>query len=202
MGVKKASKIFALLIAVVMIMTSAIGVFAAESPVKGATTTGTTSMGSGKQVTATWNKMNGASAYDVYANGIKVASNVTGTSAQFGVANGDWVITVVGKNGSSESKPATVGYVTTNAKKVKGVTAKRAGSKKIKVSWKKSKGATAYRITVYKNGAYWKTVEVSKKHTSKTFKKLKKNAKYKFVVEPVRNGFVGASGSSKSVKAK
>lgn len=205
MGVKAVRKMLATLVAVALVMTSAIGVFAATpSPTAGEVTGGKAVATKTTEVTVELGTSKDADSYNVYVNGELKLKNVKGPSATVEVAkDGNYTIEVAGvtKSGKEGAK-AVVGKVSTKKQAAK-VKAKAAGKKAIKVSWKKLKGVSKYNITIYKNGKEWKTVSASKKKTSKTIKKLKKGAKYKFVVTPVYdNEFTGVSKASKQVKAK
>ncbi len=204
MYAKRTSRLLAVLIAVTLIATSAVGVFAAGSPMNGAVSSGSVQATSTSAGSASWSDVKGADSYNVYVNGTKVASNVKGTSTNLSLkAKNHYIIEVSAVNKSgNEGKKVVIGNLCTY-KKVTKVKAKKAGKKKIKVSWKKKGKAAGYRIAVYENGVYKKTVKAGKKASSKTIKKLRSGAKYKFVVYPICNGgYKAVQKTSKTVKCK
>lgn len=205
MGVKVKSRILAVLIAVTLIATSAIGVFAASSsPVKGAISGGSAVVNSTTSGTASWSPKENADHYNVYLNGTLVAENVKSTSVKLNLKKDKhYTVSVEAVNKSGEKSDRTViGHICTY-KKASKVKAKRAGKGKIKVTWKKAKKVKSYRIVVYKNGKYVKTVKAGKNATSKTIKKLTKGAKYKFIVYPVcKKGYDSIRKTSNTVKCK
>ena len=179
MGVKK-SRILALLVAVVMVFTSAIGVFASskESIEQGTSNADKTVVHYSK---GTVTVPEGAT---VTANGKKV--KVSGTTAK-GIKNGALVV-ITTKNGTS--------YRWMKTAKIKKATKK-------KVTWKKVKGAKYYLVKVVKGGkTYYKKV----KGTSITAKKLglKSLKKASVRVRPlkVKSGTVYAGALCKAKKVK
>jgi hypothetical protein len=205
MGAKRTSRLFAVLIAVMMIATSAVGVFADGSPVNGAISGGSVYATSQTAGVATWSPKKNADSYNVYVNDVLVESNVKTTSVNLQLKKKNhYVIKVEAVNKSGEtSERTTIGKLCTY-KKITKVKVKKAGKKKIKVSWKKNKyKVTGFKIAVYENGKYKKTVSAGKKASSKTIKKLKSGAKYKFVVYPVcKDEYRGVQKTSKTVKCK
>lgn len=204
MGLKAVRKMLAIVIAAALVLTSTIGVFAAPSPTSGVVSGGSAEATKTTSITVNLGSAVNAETYNVYVNGELKYKNVKGPFVTIEVSkNGNYTVEVAGVNkGGKEGEKTVVGKVSTKKKAAK-VKAKRAGKKAVKVSWKKLKKVSAYKIAIYKDGELWKTVNASKKKTSKTIKKLTKGAKYKFVVTPVYdNDYIGIGKASKAVKAK
>lgn len=91
--------------------------------------------------------------------------------------------------------------VTKQLSKITGVKTKKAGKKKIKISWKAKGGATGYQVyrATSKHGKYKHITTV--KNTSYVNKKLKKNKKYYYKVRAYRtvNGYAGKGVFSKTI---
>ena len=149
MGVKTKSRLLAVLVALVMVFTSAVGVFAAGSPTKGATTPTKTDT-----VTPT----------KTIVHPTQQTVDVKAPSAiQYKVNNGAW------KTASSTTiaglkKGDLVTIKTSNAttyRWVKSVKIKKC--KKGNLKWKKVKGAKYYMVKIVKNGkTTWKKVKGTK----------------------------------------
>lgn len=198
----KIRKVLAALVAAAMIMTSGIGVFAADSSTVGKIASGSATASSTTSAAISWAKADGAKEYKIYVNGTYKAT-VPGTSATVAVPKNTAVtITVapVSKNGKEGAK-VVVGRVWT--KKVTKVKAKKRGSRKLRITWKKLKGVTGYRVQVYnKAGKLVYNKKVSKKATSKVTKKLKKGGGYRVKVIPLKGSYTGVAGTKGSVKVK
>jgi hypothetical protein len=170
MGVKKTSRVLSVLIAVVMIMTSAIAVFAVESPVRGLTT-----IGKVKE-----NKVVGQ--LEVITQGKDVQYKVNGGSYKTltgdlitGLNTGDKVIV---KNEYGDKNYRWM-------KTVK-VTQKKKGAK---VTWNKVSGATGYQIQITdKNG------KVTRKTLGKNTRSYKVKAGCKVRVRPLKK--IKSSGNT------
>jgi hypothetical protein len=182
MGVKIMRKAIAVLIVSSLVLTSGIGVFAADSPDVGKIGSLTTVVNvKDNTITLTWTAAKNAKTYSVYVDGKEVASGITGTTYVFkGKANKRYDLYVKAFNESgTKSSTSTVSHRW--IKQDKKVTAKKTGKRKVKVTWKKVKNAGKYRIKIYKNGVFQKYIVVSGKKTSKTIT-LKSKGKYNFRV--------------------
>ena len=174
------NRLFALLIAVVMVVTSGVGVFAADSSTQGATSvpiatevhtgSGTVDVPAGATVT-----VNGAPA------------SVSGTSVS-GVPKGALVV-VTTADGQTDYR----WMMTTKIKK----------AAKKKVTWKKAKGASYYLVKVVRKGkTYYKAVKGTKVTAKKLGLKSLKGAKVRVRPLKIVGGIVYAGGLSKTKKAK
>lgn len=181
MGARK-NRIFALLVAVVMIFTSAIGVFASEeSSVQGSNNAVATEVktGSGTINVAT----SGAIKYSVNGG----AEQTVASSPITGLKSGALV---------KISTSAGDSY-----RWMKKATIKKA--KKKKVTWKKVKGASYYLVKVVKDGkTYYKKVKGKSITAKKLGLKSLKGAKVQ--VRPLKSSgghvYVGAFSKTKKVK--
>lgn len=206
MNVRRNNRITAILIALTLVFTSAVAVFAENgSPELGAISGGSAWAKTSKTGYATWTAADNAGWYNVYLNGKLVAGRVQSTNVKLPLKkNHHYTVSVeaVDKNGVAGPR-VVIGKLCTYKRSAK-VKAKSLGSRKIKVTWKRVRYIRGYRIIVYENGKYLKTVKAGKKATSKTIKKLKKGAKYKFVVYPICENvrLDGIRRSSKTVKCK
>ena len=220
MGNKFMRKMVAVFVAMAMILTSGIGVFAAGSPTEGKTpstttkpgqVTGVTSYGhySKKTMNVSYKAVKGADYYNIYLNGKlwkKGGEKVKGTSTTLkGLkAKAKYKITVEavkeGKNGAKSKvvkKTLTMRWFKNT--KIKNV---KKGKKKATVTWKKVKGATGYQITYSKDGKKWKTKNIKGgSKTKATLKKLTKGT-WKIKVRPIKDSYMGILSGKKSVKIK
>ena len=200
MGNKIMRRLVAVTLAMALVLTSGIGVFAAGSSQKGTVNSlDTTIAQSGKKITIKWTGSNA----ETYT--LKVGSTtytVKGTSKTVTVkANKTYKITVKAANGD------TVKTHYRWTKKSSSVKSAAKGSKKVKVSWKKVSGATGYQIWEKVNGTWKLRSTVGKSTTSKTLKSLnKKGAKAVFAVRPIKKSgstkWLGIRHNAKAVKVK
>lgn len=207
MGKKFARKMMIFVIAAAMVLSSGIGVFAADSSQAGKVSNlNSTEKYGNKTVVITWGKAENATSYNVYKNGKKVAT-VTGTSYTLkGLKDGEmYTLTVaaVGKNGKEGTRVAIQNNTQTKRwmKSIKVKKAKK-GKKKATFKWKKVKGATGYQIRYSKDGKTWKTKYVKGgKKTKTTIKKLSKG-KWYYRIRAVKNGYLGVQSGTNTVKVK
>lgn len=142
MGVKTKSRLLAVVVALVMVFTSAVGVFAAGSPTKGATNTSTKTVVHPTKKTVD----------------VKTSSKI-----QYKVNNGKWKTasstTIKGlKSGNLVTIKTSTG---TTYRWVKSVKIKKC--KKNNLRWKKVKGAKYYMVKITKGGkTTWKKVKGTK----------------------------------------
>ena len=184
MGAKRTSRLIAVLIAVAMIMTSAIGVFAASSPTKGGTTKVTVKSVSNIKVTTKADsvkyKVKGAKKWKK-AEVKDGAANITGLKH-----HKKYVIKANGKTY----------YRVTCVSKVKKVTKK---GKTVTVKFTKKKCAKKYTITAVRKS----DGKVVKKTVSKTSGKVKlAKGKWKITVTVKSGKYVGKASKAKSVTIK
>ena len=179
MGAKRTSRLAAVLIALVMIMTSGYAVFAADSSQRGKTNEGVATV-------------------DVEDGTIAVS----GSNAQYSTDGGKTWKTVQ-DNVIFAKKNATVIVQTDQGTSYSWMTrATVSNTKKGKITWKKVKGAKKYTVKVYnKKGKLLKTKTVTK--TSwKSSKFLKKG--YKVRVRPVKvkskKSYVGQWSKTAKIK--
>jgi len=211
MGNSIMKKLIAFSIALALVMTSGIGVFAAESP-KAGKVSNVTSVASTTKVKVTWKKASNAKTYNIYVNGKLKKSGVTGTSYTVtGLKSGSsYTIQVAGVNagGKVGTKSSATTYTKGNAEsalakrwlKATKIKKAKAGKKKATVTWKAVKGAKKYQILQYKSGK-WQVVKTVGKTTKATIKGLKKGKKYKFKVRALNSkGFVGIWSGTKTTK--
>lgn len=220
MGTKLMKKMVAMVVALAMIMTSGLAVFAAEQSPKGDSTptpAATKITEAAKDVTSTgnyskktlkvyWGAVSGAESYNVYLNGKLWASKVSGTSTTLtGLkANAKYDITVEAVNSAGNGPQTKAVNMTLSKRWVKTtkITKITKGKKKATVKWKKVKGATGYQVLYSKDGKTWKTKYIKGgKKTKATIKKLKKG-KWYFKVRPVKGKYLGIRSGKKSVKVK
>ena len=187
MGTRK-NRVFALLIAVVMILTSAIGVFAAEP---------TSSVTQGAQPTAADTPFSTeihskAGTIDVPAGSTVTVDGqpvtVNGTVAS-GIPEGSLVVVK-----SADGKFVDYRWMKTGK-------IKKAAKKKL--TWKKVKGANYYLVQVTKKGkTYFRLIKGTKATAKKLKLKTLKGAKFR--VRPVKlvNGTPYLGGLSKVKKGK
>lgn len=210
-------KMVAMLVAVTMVLTSGLFVFASDSPSGGKTpakptsptqaklntTVGTYSK---KTMKVTWSKVKGASYYVIYVNGKVKVKKATGTSYTLkGMkANGKYTISVQAVNAAGKGKKSVIKSKTLSKRWFQKITFKKAKKGKKKgtavLTWKKVKGATGYQI-LYKSGnGAWKTKFIGKK-TKYTLKGLKKGT-CKFRIRAVKSGYLGLISGTKTCKVK
>lgn len=206
MGNKIMSKLLAVFVAAAVLMTSALGVFAAASPELGASNL-TETFGKYKAGTmdVSYTPVEGAESYNILVNGV-VKANVKGTSVQLtGMQkNALYDIQIQAVKGNKTGKASAVVAKTLSKRWFKNITKVKykKGKKKVKVSWKKVKGATGYQVLYSKDGKTWKTKFVKGgKKTKVTIKKLKKG-KWKFSVRAVKGDYLGIRSNIKTVKVK
>ena len=188
MGTKK-SRLFALLTALVMIFTSAVGVFAAEpakSPTQGVTP---------------------APAATEYSTMVHSNDGTIDVPAGSVVTVNGQPVTVNGTVASGIPKGALVVITTadgrfTDYRWMKSTTIKKA--KKKKLTWKKVKGANYYRvkITTKKGKTYYRTIKGTKATAKKLKLKTLKGAKFRVSPVKVVNGTAYRGGESKTKKGK
>lgn len=204
MGKKLARKLFAVVMTLALVLTSGLFVFA-DSPTVGKTSS-VSSAGSysKKSFAVTWKAVKGAESYNVYVNGKKVKSGVTGTSYTVtGLkANGTYNIQITAVKGGKEGKKSELVNKTLNKRWMKTAKIKKAksGKKKVTLTWKKVSGATGYQVLQKKNGK-WVVIKTLGKKTKVTIKKLKKG-KYQFRVRPIKGNWLGIRSAAKTGKAK
>lgn len=140
----------------------------------------------------------------VDANGV-----ITGKSAGVGIVK----ITTSEKQISKEFKFTVKGMASktdkVTVKKVSGIKIKNVKGKKLKVTWKKVSGVNGYRITYALNSKFTKgkkTVQVSKKNTSRVLTKLKKGKYYYVKIQAYKKTgskkVYGKVGVVKKIKVK
>lgn len=196
MGNKIFRKMVTITLALALILTSAIGVFAAGSPTVGKVTK-VSSVGSQncKTLKISWAKKGNADKYIV-----KVGSKtytVKGTSLNAKVsANKTYNITVTPVYGKEKGKAVAAVKRWTKTTKI---TKAKAGKKKVTLTWKKAKGATKYQVYQYKGGK-WKLLKTVK--ATKTTVKVAKKGTYKFRVTPVKGSYIGVMSPIKKGTAK
>lgn len=211
MGKKMLSRTLAVVLALALVMTSGIGVFAESGSPTAGKVSNVTSVAYTTSMTVKWSKASNAKTYNVYLNGKLVKSKVTGTSVKItGLKAGKtYTVTVAGVNagGKVGAKSSVTTYLKSNAAskltkrwlkkaKIKKVTA---GKKKATITWKKVSGAKSYQVLMYKGGK-WQVVKTTKA-TKATVKKLTKGKKYKFRVRAIKSGnYVGIWSASKTSK--
>ena len=143
MGVKTKSRLLAVVVALAMVFTSAVGVFAAGSPTKGATNTATKTVVHPTE---------------------KTVDVETSSAVQYKINNGAWKTassstTIKGlKSGNLVTIKSSTG---TTYRWIKSVKIKRC--KKNNLRWKKVKGAKYYMVKITKGGkTTWKKVKGTK----------------------------------------
>lgn len=178
MGAKAKSRLLAVLVAVVMVFTSAIGVFASEmSSTQGTNNANESSISVGEGTITVYNASSIVSTSKGKISGNKITGLKTGDKVKF-----------VTNKGTS--------YRWVQKGKIKT-------AKKKKVTWKKVKGAKYYLVKVVKNG---KTTYKKIKGTKATAKKLgfKSLKKCKVSVRPITtsggNTYSGEFSKTKKVK--
>ena len=211
MGTKFMRRMVTLVLALAMIMTSGVFVFAetSKSPTVGKVTTvlsdGATSV---KYLTVKWKKSGNADQYIVKItrtdNGKSQTYTADGseTSHKFTTTAGKIYkvsVTLVYKGKKGKAANGKTRWM----KKTKITSIKSAGSKKLTIKWNKTTGATGYQIIVYKNGK-WTTIKTVGKVT-KTTVKMSAKGTYKFRVRPMKGSkktIYGVRSSYRSGKAK
>lgn len=196
MGKSIIRKMITVTLALALVLTSGIGVFAAGSPTVGKVTK-VTSQGSQneKSLKIVWSKQGNADKYIVKVG--DKSYTVKGTSYTAKVkANKTYKITVTPVYGDKKGKAVSANKRWTKTTKI---TKAKAGKKKVTLTWKKAKGATKYQVYQLKGGK-WKVVKTVKK-TSATIKVGKKGT-YKFRVRPIKGSYIGIESKVKSGKAK
>ena len=216
MGNKIMRKALAVFVAAAVLMTSAIGVFAAGSPDQGAKPTPTAPTGQA-QLTKSYGLYNkgtmdisytavsGADSYNIIING-KTVQNVTGTSITLSgfEKNAFYDIQIQAMAGDKAGAPSALANRTLSKRWFKNITKVKVkkGKKKFTVSWKKVKGASGYMVMYSKDGTNWtqKYIKGGKKQKA-VIKKLKKG-KYKVAVFAVKGDYLGIRSNYKTVKVK
>jgi hypothetical protein len=203
MGNKYARRFFAVVMALVVVMTSGIFVFAADSPTIGKINN-VTSYGHESEGTMDvyFDPVQGAAKYRIYVNGKLVTETTSTTALLTGLKIGEFLdifVAAVDANGKESEKVETPTskrwFKRTKIKKAKG------GKKKVTVTWKKVSGATGYVIQIKKKGGEWKTVKTVGKTTKATIKKLKKG-KYYARVRALNGEYLGIYSAAKYFKVK
>ena len=209
MGNKFMKRMVTLVVALAMIMTSGVFVFAESSPTVGKVSkVSSEGASSVKYLKVSWKNSGNADQYIVKIT--RTDNGETITYKAKGSETSHKFTTVAGKIYKVSVTPV---YKGKNGKAVKGKTrwmkrttitsVKAAGSKKLTVKWKKTKGATGYQILVYKNGK-WTTVKKVGKVTKATVKMPAKGT-YKIKVRPMKGSkknIYGVRSAPKSGKAK
>ncbi len=141
-----------------------------------------------RQATLTWDRVEGASYYQVirYSKGsYSVIATVTDTSVTIkGLANNfeyTYLVKAVAENG--EAALSTAVSVTPKSALVKPVVTAVAGDKSAQLSWTAVEGAKYYQIIRYKNGQYTLIANIS--GTSANVLGLTNSYKYAFLVAAV-----------------
>ena len=196
MGKKVMRKMVAFVLALAMVLTSGIGVFAAGSPTVGKVTkVNTTGDSNEKSMKITWTKKGNADKYIVKVG--KKSYTVKGTSLTVKTKpNSRYNISVTPVYGKKTGKAV---YAAKRWAKTTKITKAKAGKKKVTLTWKKVKGATSYKVLMYKKGSF-KTVKTVK--GTKATIKVSKKGKYSFKVVPVKKGYVGVRSKAKVGRAK
>lgn len=171
-----------------------------------------------KSLKLSWNKVSGASGYEVYQYNSKSkkygkAADVKGTSVfvtklsgassysfrvrAYSIADGTKYF------GSYSSRFKT----STAPGKAAGLKTKKVSKTKIKLTWKKTKGASGYAVYMKTgNGSYKRIKTITKGSTVKYTKtKLKKGKKYTFKIRAYKKmdrNIYGSYSSAKSLKLK
>ena len=208
MGNKFMRKMVATFVALALVFTSGIGVFAASSSEVGKVSSiNTVEKVSSKSVAISWPAVSNASAYVVYKNGKQVAK-VNGTSFTLtGLKAGETYtlsVAAVAKDGKTIGTATSVTGKTASSRWMKSMKFKKIkkGKKKATITWKKVKGATAYQIAYSKDGKTWKYKWVKGgKKTKAVIKKLSKGT-WKFKVRAVKGSYLGEFSKVKKVKIK
>lgn len=188
MGTRK-NRMFALLIAVVMIFTSAIGVFAAE-PAKSVTQGAQPTAADTPFVTQVHSK---AGTIDVPAGSTVTTADgqavtVNGTVAS-GIPEGSLVVVKSADGKSVDYRWMKTGKIKKAAKK--------------KLTWKKVKGANYYFVQVTKKGkSYFILVKGTKASAKKLKLKTLKGATFRVRPAKLVNGIQYLGGLSKAKKGK
>ena len=215
MGNKFMSKVLAVFVAAAVMMTSAIGVFAAGSPQEGAKPT-TAPTGQAQLTNSyglygkgtmdiSFTPVSGADSYNIIING-KTVQNVTGTSITLSgfEKNAFYDIQIQAMAGDKAGAPSALANRTLSKRWFKNITKVKVkkGKKKFTVSWKKVKGASGYMVMYSKDGVNWtqKYIKGGKKQKA-VIKKLKKG-KYKVAVAAVKGNYLGIRCKYKTVKVK
>ena len=140
-----------------------------------------------------WNKVNGATNYQVliYKNGkwnSKIISSST-TSYTFKnlKAGTTYKVTVKAIRTLNGTKYISGRTILNGSTKTIAPTPKVAAKTKnsVTMSWNKVDGATKYQVLIYKNGK-WNSAKLSADRTSYTFKNLKSGTSYKITVKALR----------------
>ncbi len=141
-----------------------------------------------KQVTLSWNAVNGASYYQIirYNKGTySVVADINGTSAVVkGLTNNyeyTYLIKAVAEDGRTSLSSAV--YVTPIAALAKPVVKATAGDKQATLSWTVVEGASYYQIIRYNKGTYSVVADIN--GTSAVVKGLTNNYEYTYLVKAV-----------------
>jgi fibronectin type 3 domain-containing protein len=198
-------RLLAIAVALTMVLTSGIGVFAASSPTLGTTGNVVTHFYPAEGIaTVSYDPATAAVSYKIYVNGVLAATSTT-TSATINIVDGqfyDIQVSAVDKNGKESALSAATSDTLSKRWNAKTTIKKLKGSKKkISVEWKKVSGATGYMIQVAKKDGSWQTVKTVGNKSKTTIKKLKKG-KYEVRVRPVNGAFLGVYTGAKTVKVK
>ena len=209
MGNKFMKRMVTLVVALAMIMTSGVFVFAESSPTVGKVSkVSSEGASSVKYLKVSWNKSGNASQYIV-----KITRTDNGESITYKAKSDERSHTFSTVAGKIYKVTVTPVYKGKNGKAVSGKTrwmkrtkitsVKSAGSRKLTIKWNKASGATGYQILLYKNGQ-WVTYKTVGKVT-KTTVKMSAKGTYKFKVRPMKGSkknIYGVRSSYKSGKAK
>lgn len=205
MGNKLMKKMVAVFVAVAMILTSGIGVFAAGSPEVGAVSNVDSYAHYGNRTMDVFcDPVANANKYDVYLNGALAGSGTTPSVALSGLTAGACYDIVVVASNSSSSKASVAVNKTMSKRWFKTMKIKKVkkGKKRATLRWKKVKGATGYQIAYSKDGKTWKYKFIKGgKKTKATIKKLSKG-KWYFKIRPVKGNYLGILSGQKSCKVK
>ena len=190
-------------------VTSALEVYVKNSNKLDKPTISKVSTISYNQVKLTWQKVKGATGYEVYQYNTKTKkykkiATVKGTSyTKSGLTVGtSYKFKVRAVNGKIVSSYSKAVSVKTSLAKVTGLTAKNNKKGSVKLTWKKVAGATGYKVYQYntKTKKYSKIATV--KSTSYTKTKLKTKTTYRYKVRAYKNvGKTTVHGSYSSVKS-
>lgn len=217
MGNKIMRKALAVFVATAVLMTSAIGVFAAGSPDQGVKPEPTVAPTGQAELTSTYGLYDkgtmdisytavpGADSYNIIING-KTVTNVKGTSLTLSGfdKNAFYDIQIQALAGDKAGNPSALASRTLSKRWFKNITKVKVkkGKKKFTITWKKVKGASGYMVMYSKDGTTWtnKYIKGGKKQKA-VIKKLKKG-KYKVAVCAVKGDYLGIRCKYKTVKVK
>lgn len=199
MGNKVMRKLLATAVALALVFTSGIGVFAADKSPEVGPVSKVKAYASEKNIVVSWAAADNATQYKVTYG--KEYVMVQGTSTTLKIkANARYkvVVTPMNDSGSKVGKSQSVLRWTKKAKITK---AKAKGSKKVTLTWGKLKGATKYQIYEKVNGKWKLRKTVGKNVTSATIKASKKGKGY-FRVRGLKGSYIGVISNTKGVRVK